>query len=158
MKLRLHAWGNAWIEYTLDPVSGRHSWSKTPEPRGDDLQASGWASMEPVMGLAFRFYAVFTHDGRLHFQAGKKKWDITNASVGTGYSCPFGLISRFRLSLDGKTVHRVTLVHPNRAAWPFIDPTYDGIDFDSDHFLGFLARELLDEEWRENFVSMRETI
>ena len=156
MKLRLQAWGNARIEYSLDPDSGQHSWSKIPEPRSDDFRANGFASLEPVMGVFPQFYAVFAYNGCLYFQAGKKQWDLTNTVIETGYSCPFGLISRFRLSLDGKTAHRVTLVHPNRAAWPFVDPTYDGIDFDSDNFLGFLAGKLIDEEWREHLLSMGE--
>ena len=155
MKLRLAAWGNAWIEYALDPDSGHHSCASLPEARKHDFPANGFASMEPVMGRSFRFYAVFAHDGRIYFQAGRKQWDLTNVSIETGYMCPFGLMSRFRLSLDGRTAHKVTLVHPNRAAWPFIDPTYDGIDFESDHFLGFLAKQLTDEEWREHVLSMQ---
>ena len=154
MKIYLRAWGNAWILYTLDPKTGRHSWEKMAEPQEVETPTNGHASMEPVLGVISRFYAVYAFDGRLFFQAGTRKWDITDAEVEPGYWCWLGLASGFRLSLNGKTVHRTTLLHPSRAVWPFIDPTYDGIDFDSDHFLFFLSEHLKSYEWRQRMLSM----
>lgn len=153
MKIYLHAWRNAWILYTLDPLTGRHSWERLAASEENDIPVNGHASMEPVLGLVRRFYGVYAFQGRLYFQAGAKKWDITDAEVETGYWCRLGLASGFRLGLNGKTVHRVTLFHPNRAVWPFIDPTYDGIDFDSDHFLCFLSEHLTSDEWKQRVRS-----
>jgi hypothetical protein len=154
MKIYLHAWGNAWILHTLNPKTGRHSLEKIADPHEVDKPTNGHASMEPVFGFIPRFYGIYAFEGRLYFQAGRKKWDITDAEVETGYWCWLGLASGFRLSLNGKLVHRTTLLHPNRAVWPFIDPTYDGIDFDSDHFLFFLSEQLKREEWMRRLLSM----
>lgn len=154
MDIHLRAWSNAWIRYTLDPTTGKHSIEKMASPFEGDAATNGFASVEPVFGWIPRFYAVYAFDGRLHFQAGARRWDITDADVETGYWCGFGIASGFHLLLNGKPVHRVTLVHPARALWPFIDPTYDGIDFDSDHFLFFLSQQLKRDEWRRSVLAM----
>ena len=145
---------SAWILCTLDPQTGNYSGEKIAEPREVETPTRCHASMEPVLGLISRFYAVYAFGGRLYFQVGKKKWDVTDSEVETAYWCCFGLVSRFCLSLNGKSVHRAILLHPSRAAWPFIDPTYDGIDFDSDHFLFFLSEHLTRDEWKQHVLSM----
>jgi hypothetical protein len=123
-------------------------------PLEEDAGTNGFASTEPVFGLIPRFYAVYAFDGRLYFRAGARRWDITDTEVDTGYWCSFGIASGFHLVRNGKSVHRAILLHPTRALWPFIDPTYDGIDFDSDHFLFFLSEQLKAEEWRPHVLSM----
>jgi hypothetical protein len=153
----LRAWSSVWFLYVLCPETGKFSRKKILDPNNDHTPINGHASIEPVLSWSslFRcFYAVYAFDDRLYFQAGIKRWDITDVDVDTRYWCRFGLASGFRLILNGKTVHRVILFHPNRAMWPFIDPTYDGIDFDSDHFLYFLSVHLTDDEWKQRLLSM----
>ncbi len=153
-KIYLRAWGNAWILHNLDPQTGKHSWEKMIEPLQYGRPTHGFASIEPVFGLVARFYAVYAFEGRLYFQAGRRKWDITDAEVRAGHWCWFGLTSRFCLFLNGRTVHKVVLVHPTRAFWPFLDPTYDSIDLESDHFLWFLSRNITSDDWRQHVLSM----
>lgn len=153
MNIYLRAWGNAFILYTLNPKTGSYSCEKITDAQKDDILITGHASFEPVFGLIPRFYAVYGYDGRLYLQAGSRKWDITDAEVETGYWCGFGLVSGFHLLLNGKSVHRATLVHPSRAIWPFIDPTYDGIDFHSDHFLAFLSEQLTIDSWKQRVLA-----
>lgn len=153
----LRAWYSVWFLYVLCPETGKFSLKRVSDPNNDHTPTSGHASIEPVLSLFrpfSRLYAVYTFNDRLFFQTGIKRWDITDVDVDTGYWYRFGLMSGFRLILNGKTVHRVTLFHPNRAIWPFIDPTYDGIDFDSDHFLFFLSEHLIDDEWKQRMLSI----
>ena len=155
-KIYLRAWHSAWGLYVLNPSTGRYSWKRLADPNNDHTPTNGVASIEPVLSLFKpfrRFYAVYTYDGCIYFQAGTKRWDITHSEVDTKYWCLFLVTSGFKLILDGKTVHRVTLFHPNRAAWPFIDPTYDGIDYESDHFLYFLSEQLTSDEWKYRLLS-----
>jgi hypothetical protein len=156
MMIYLNAWGNAWVLYTLDPQTGDYSWAKIAEPQRVEVATSGFASMEQALGLIRRFYAVYEFEGRLYFQVGKKKWDITEGELKTAFSCWLGLVSKFCLSLNGESLHRSVFVHPSKAVWPLIDPTYDGIDFDSDHFLFFLSEHLVRDEWKKHVISMRE--
>ena len=153
-QIYLRSWGNAWILHTLDPVTGNHSWERIVRDRRDEPRTNGFASIEPVFGLVPRFYAIYAVEGRLYFQAGARKWDVTEGQVETFHWSWFGLTSGFRLLLAGKTVHNVILVHPNRAVWPFVDPTYDDIDFESDHFLWFVSRNLTRGDWREHILEM----
>lgn len=155
MRLHLRAWGNAWILYTLDPETGSYGSVKLAKSLNGVPPTNGVASIEPVLGLIGRFYAVYAFEDLLYFQAGRRRWDIAGAEVDTRYWCWLGLASRFHLILNGKSVHRATLVHPSRFIWPFLDPTYDGIDFDSDHFLFFLSEQLKSDEWKQRLLSAK---
>ena len=46
-------------------------------------------------------------------------------------------------------LHRATLFHPFRALRSFIDPTYDSIDFQDDHFFSYLSNTLTSQEAKE---------
>jgi len=160
-KIYLQPWSSAWFLYGFCPETGKYSRKWITDPKNDHTPTSGHASIEPVLSLFrpfWRFYAVYAFNSRLYFQAGTKRWDITDAEVDTKYWCLFLVTSGFSLILNGKTVHRVTLFHPNRAMWPFVDPTYDGIDYDSDHFLYFLSEYLTDDEWKRRVISTASNI
>ena len=155
-KIFLRAWSSAWFLYVFNPVTGRYSRKLIRDPKHDKTPTNGFASVEPALDFFKRFrrfYAVYAYKSRLYFQAGQERWDITDADVNTKYRCKFGVSSWFRIKVNGTIVHKVRLFHPRRAIWPFIDPTYDGIDFDSDHFLYFLSEHLPRDEWKRHMLS-----
>ena len=64
--LTLGAWGNAWIEYQLDPKTGQ--WHVRHLPVANSTESPvGFASVEPLWGVWRRFYAFYAHEGRLYF-------------------------------------------------------------------------------------------
>lgn len=150
--LRLPAWGNARIEYLLNPADG--TWTMRRRTANEsDSTVVGFASLEPVWGIWRRFYAFYAFEGHLYFQAGRLRWDITEGVAQckfwwAGYGLASGLILHF---LNGET-HRPVLIHPSRAVSHFVDPTYDGIDAEADNFFFFIRKQLPDAKWRQGFV------
>lgn len=148
--ISLTVWGNAWIKYILAPTTGSVEIAKREK---EDI-LSGFASREPVLGVLHRLYAVYPYQERLYFRAGKKTWDITDAKVECKYWWfLYGALSGFILKLNGKIVHHAKLIHPNRALFARMDPTYDNIDAESDHFFLFLRRQLPKKDWRDFVLS-----
>lgn len=154
MKITLPAWGNAWTEFSVDTETGAWSRRLTNPTKAPKVEATfGFASLEPVWGFWRRFYAFYAFDGRLFFQAGRKRWDITEGVESSkfwflGYGAASGLLLTFKNGED----HRSTLIHPWKMFLPVIDPTYDGIDMESDNFFLFLRTQIPREKWRKAFI------
>jgi hypothetical protein len=103
-----------------------------------------------------RFYAVYCYNERLIFQAGRSKWDLTEGEVRTRFKMLFGgLASRLAVEHNGQVIHRAWLLHPLRALSMRVDPTFDAIDAENEHFLLFLGVRLPDVAWRKDFISWR---
>ena len=151
--LNLSSWGKSCLKYQLDPISGKVNALRLNEIEINRKSYNGFASYEPVLGLFRRLYAIYVCSGRLYFRAGRKTWDITDSNIDCRF-WQFGnmMMSGLSVKLEGHTVHRVILLHPNRAIWPFIDPTYDGIDVESDHFLLFLRQNMVHTNWRNSVL------
>lgn len=150
--LRLPAWGNAWIEYMLDPVTGR--WESRPRKPNDVADVVvGFASREPAWGIWKRFYAFYAFEGRLYLRAGRRKWDVTDGLASCKFwAFGFGLMSGLLLRFRDGTSHWPVLIHPGRALSVLVDPTYDGIDAEHDHFFLFLRQQLPSAKWRQGFI------
>jgi len=150
----LESWGNAWTEHRLDPEIGAHRLRWRPRHRSS---VHGFGSYEPIVPLVWqRFYAVYCYNERLIFQAGRSKWDLTEGEVRTRFKMLFGgLASRLAVEHNGQVIHRAWLLHPLRALSMRVDPTFDAIDAENEHFLLFLGVRLPDVAWRKDFISWR---
>ena len=159
--LTLNSWSNVWIEFEVDPRSGRWSKRKLAQPR-DVGSSTGFARLEPVWGLWKRFYAIYVCDKRLIFQAGRNRWDVTDGVRHCRFwAALYGLLSGLNVHFVNGERHHAVLIHPWRGVWAHIDPTYDGMDFDNDHFFYYLRQYMPDEKWRSAFIErasgLRET-
>ena len=149
--LTLTAWGNAWLEYRVDPASKR--WSLRWRGRASkDVTRPGFASLEPVIPFWRRFYAVYALNQRLFLQISRRVHDITDGVEQFDYRILAGgsrshLVIRFK---DGQT-HSARFWHPIRGFGAQIDPTYDAIDADADFFFLYLREYLPSQEWRGRF-------
>ena len=147
--LTLSAWRDAWIEYRLNPATGGHSTRQVRDPKANEkLPIDGFGSVEPIWGIWRRFYALYAYDGRLYFQSGRKKWDVTDGLRRcTFWAAGYGLCSGLIMHFDNGESHRPVLVHPFRGLFARIDPTYDGMDAESDQFFLFVRQQLPNADW-----------
>ena len=154
--IRLRAWGNAWIEYRLKGEGKRPR--AIPRRASQIRKVHGFGSYEPVFWLVRRFYAVYGANGRFIFQADRQYWDLTDGPVALRFN-PIGrgMASEIAVYRGGDLVHRAKLIHPGRSLWPRIDPTYDGIDAETDHFFLFLQNEIHKDAWRQRIIDMAAT-
>lgn len=156
--LTLSAWGNAWIEYHLDPDTRAHSTHFVKNPKANEkMMPDGFGSFEPVFGIWRRFYALYAYNGRLYFQAGHKTWDVTDGLRDCKFwSAGYGLCSGLIMTFMNGDTHRPVLIHPMRFLVAKADPTYDGIDAESDHFFLFLRQHLPNLDWRHRIITRQQ--
>ena len=155
--LHLTAWGSAQIRYEL-PSPG-----KRPRIRlnrnGERANVDGLGSFQPMWYLLRRFYAVYALDDRFIFQAGRRFWDLTEGPVEARfYTMGFGIASGIALYHGGNLIHRAFLFHPARALFARLDPTYDFLEAESDHFFFFLRNQIHKDEWRRHICGLPETL
>ncbi len=139
----------------MAPETGK--WSLRRRAGEPDDSPVGFGSLEPVWGVWPRFHAVYAHGARLFFQAGSRRWDVTEG-VGpcTFWQLGYGAMSGLALTFLTGERYRSVLIHPWRALWTRIDPTYDGIDAEQAHFFLYLRQQLPDARWRRELIA-RET-
>jgi hypothetical protein len=150
--LCLPAWANAWIEYLLDPQSGNRNRRRLPD-RNSTKMPVGFAKLELAWGVLPQFYAIYAYEGRRYFQAVHRKWDVTNGVKlcrfwSAGDAMVTGLVLEFE---NGETLRSI-LVHPFRALYARMDPTYDRIDAEDDHVSLFVRQQLPDPKWRQTMI------
>lgn len=151
--LHLKSWGNAWIEHLLNPETGRHRLIFT-NPNSKSKSFRGFACYEHVWGLGCRFYAVYGHNNRLIFQAGRRRWDLTEGCVEVDFkTVGRGAASRVRIKHNGAVIHQASFVHPLRALTTF-DPTFDGLDAEASHFFLFLSNNIAKTQWKRYVLSL----
>lgn len=124
--------------------------------RRSDRQAfSGFGCVERVFGIFPRLCAVYGSEGKIWFQTGAHRWDVTEGVSNCRWQGFCSLFfSEFSITFQDGTSHNVKLFHPIRALTAKIDPTYDGIDSDSDHFLLFIGSQIGKPEWRQYVASL----
>ena len=146
--LRLNAWSTTRIQYELATQGEQPKIVRTRD--GEDREYRGFGSYEPMWCLLRRFYAVYASNGRFIFQAGGRVWDLTEGPESARfYAIGFGLASGLAIYHAQKFIHRAFLFHPGRAIRPRIDPTYDFLDSESDHFFLLLRNQIDKDEWRQ---------
>ena len=146
--LKLAVWGRAAEECLLDVRSGRWRIRRRmpAEPRPAPV---GWASLEPTLD--------FTK--RLHFRAGSRVSDVSlGAKRSSFWMAAFGFASGLVLEFEDGTTYRPVLIHPGRALWAHLDPTYDSWDAENDHFFLFMRQNLQDARWREALIERERNV
>lgn len=152
--LTLIAHGNARIEFELNPCDGRYHRRFIRKPLWESGKPfHGYASVEPVWFVFRRFYAVYANGRRLWFQAGRKSWDVTDGVEGIRFWVGLGgMVSGLSVKFNNGEQHTAYLFHPGRALSALVDPTYDQLDAESDHFFMFLREGLPKEQWRSSII------
>lgn len=154
--LRLSAWGSAWLEFRLKGKGRRPAVRFRNAKR--DHESHGFGSCEPVYWAVRRFYAVYGERGRFIFQAGRRYWDLTDGPIALRFTpVGLGMASVISVYRGDDLIHRASLIHPGKTVWPRINPTYDYLDAEADHFFLFLQNEIHKDEWRQRIIDMAAT-
>jgi hypothetical protein len=92
-------------------------------------------------------FAAYRSGEATFMSAGRQRWQLGSPTLTFQHQSVLPFISCFQVRENGQLVLSFTYTHIVRSLWPFLDPTYDGIDEDTDFFLAFLARNAGSAEW-----------
>jgi hypothetical protein len=85
------------------------------------------------------FFCLYRWAGDLVFRAGARTWSLSRDDLGFAFSRLSSARSRFCVVEGGGETFRSTYTHVLRTFFAGLDVTYDGLDFDNDHFLARVA-------------------
>ena len=126
------------MEYEFDRDSGRYArrFIRAAARRG---RVSGNGAVERTAEYGPMFFCVYRWDGDFLFQAGQRRWSLTRSDLTLAFKSRGASASEFRVIEEGVETFRCSYTHRLRNLWAAFDPTYDGLDFESDHFLAYVA-------------------
>lgn len=149
--MHLAYWSSVWFDGEFNPTSGtvvrRHLQTK----RSDTQSYPGYFETERPLFSSRVVLALYLEAGTMYFQAGTRRWPLDQPELSFRFDVlrP-GLLSRFKVVESGNTTFSITYLHLIRTLYANIDPTYDLLEFENDHFLSFVASTTLSPEWQSN--------
>jgi hypothetical protein len=149
--MRLAYWSSVWFDGDFEPPSGVVRRFRLPNPRDTTQRLPGFFAIERTLVGRRITLALYQLDGTLFLQAGTRRWELSNPLLRFQFDVlPSGVFSRFRVFEEGHQTWELTYSHVGRALHAVIDPTYDVLEMENDHFLAFVASAVLSPEWQEN--------
>ena len=149
--MRLDCWSSVWFEGEFAPTTGVVHRIRLPNPRSTELKSPGYFAVERPLFLPPIAFALYLSNQSLYFQAGTRRWSLTQSGLRFQFEeLPFGLFARFRVFEESQPTWQLTYSHFRRSFDALIDPTYDALEFQNDHFLSFVASTALTTEWQVN--------
>jgi len=108
---------------------------------------AGFADVEyPILGPGLTFAIYFERDS-LWFSAGSRRWLASAESIQFTHQARL-FRSAFRVHVGDSIAFSITYTHVRRTIFSAIDAAYDGIDYDHDYFLAFLADHAASRDWQ----------
>lgn len=148
--MRLRDWKSAARDIEFDPESGAARIVALPVPRPKDTQLSGFACMERSVWGAPTVFAVYRVADGLRFSAGRQTWRLDDSDLVLTHTRCLPFLSKFCVIRSGRKEFSFTCFHFGRMLMASCDPTYDGIDYDQDYFLAFVAKNALSADWKRS--------
>ena len=106
------------------------------------------------VGAGRVLFALYRAGGQIVFSAGALSWSLASTAVRFEFS-PDRDSSSFKVFYDDAQQYACTYHHWIRSLYARHDPTYDGIDFDTDHFLSHVAQLRLPVPDRPDWIDAR---
>lgn len=149
--MRLAYWRSVWYDGEFDPNSGDVRRYKLASPREASSSLPGFFAVERSTTGARVVLALYQVNGILFFQANGKRWPLHQPGLQFRHQLrSWKLVSTFQVMEGGRIVWPFTYLHPLRTFYAHLDPTYDAIEFDRDHFLAFVTDNALNLGWQAN--------
>jgi hypothetical protein len=136
--------------YLLNLKTGKLSFnSAKDESQITQMRCKGWGAKIRTILSKIHYASIYPIDKKLILQIDEKKWDLTDSNIKVKISkFFFPLFNCFKVYSNGALEFKCT--HWSGAWAGFIDPTYDGIDEESDDFLLYVASNYNDPESNKN--------
>ena len=152
--MRLNHWSRAFYDVELEPETGRarRVWLSEARPHGAPL--AGFAASERRVLGARCWFALYRAGDAILFQAGSRRWRTDDPAVRFAHHRLLPALSRFAVYVHDRCAFSITYAHAGRLFFAVIDPTYDGIDQESDFFLEFVAEHAGSASWREQVLGI----
>lgn len=130
--LKLNGWGlRPWMEFQIDPASGRYEKRSLKECPTTSQGYAGFAQELKVTGLGTVLCAVFAHEGECFIRVGSAAWNLFEPGLAISHRQGFLHSELAVVEPGGKQVtyryRRKDLV------LLIIDTTYDDLDYDLAH-------------------------
>jgi hypothetical protein len=146
--IRLRAWRRASLAVDFEPQTGRVIFLNTDPAALDTTPLSGFASVERSLFGRPVSFAVYRLAEGLFFSAGRHRWPLADPNLSFRHVLLLPCVSRFQVRSRGTAAFSFTYPHLGRFVIGLLDPTYDGIDEDTDFFLKFVAANGSSPSWR----------
>lgn len=148
-QLRLAAWKSVWYDWIVDSDTGVATRVRLQAPRQPTSPILGFADTEHSLDGHQHTFAIYFERDSLYFSVGSRRWLLSETDIRFSHRArPF--VSTFQVHEGHSIAFAITYAHLRRTELAVIDPTYDGIDFDHDYFLGFIAGYAASHEWQAN--------
>ena len=149
--MRLDCWSSVWFEGEFAPAAGVVHRIRLPNPRRSELKSSGYFAIERPMFRPPIALALYLSNQNLYFQAGPRRWSLAQPGLRFQFAeLPFGPFARFQVLEESQPTWQLTYSYLGRSLDALIDPTYDALEFQNDHFLSFVAETAITTEWQTN--------
>jgi len=146
--LRLVLWNSRRFDVLFDPGSGEATRVRLVRPRPDSAPLTGIAITERTLGGARCNFAVYMEASGLVFNAGAKRWPLSDATIRFVHEGGW-LLSTFRVYRGECLEFTFTYFHLWRGLFMVIDATYDGLDLEHDFFLHYFASCAGTPDWQQ---------
>lgn len=154
MNIHLRNFGRFGNFIALDTASGNYRFFRSAE---DPPRLCGHASVEPLWGFPCLF-ALYSENEKVWLQVDRKRRDVTDGVVSSRWKNFGHAFSRLDVEFTrGESCHYF-LMHPLRTLAPLLDPTYDYMDLESDHFFLFLHNYLSRREKLQQMAGLPEKL
>jgi hypothetical protein len=156
----LGAWRTSRLVYRFDREAGHYQ--RRLVRLGVSLPTSGFGAIERTREHGKMFFGLYRWDGRMVFQAGKRRWHLDRTDLKIAYRpLPGGRSSELTVHEAGALAFRCSYRHWLRSIFPRRDTADDDtVDLERNHFLAHVAGQSLPmrdlEAWTDGKVAEEE--
>ena len=145
----LASWNSVWVTGRFNPRTGALRRRPLFFPRKASAPLSGYFALERTVTGGRLPVVIYSCGAFLRLHVGNHAWQLPDPSVSFAYmTAEGGTQSTFSvISGDAPSV-QCTYGHRIRSAIANVDPAYDLLDREADHFLSFLAAHAADPKWQ----------
>jgi hypothetical protein len=123
-------------------------------PRKASARLSGYFALERTVTGGCLPVVIYSCGTFLRLQVGHNVWQLPDPSVSFAHTtADGGTQSTFSVISSDAVTFQCSYGHRIRSAIAAVDPAYDPLDHEADHFLSFLAAHAADPKWQAAMLS-----
>ncbi len=150
----LASWNSVWITGRFNPRTGALRRRPLLFPRKASARFSGYFALERTITGGRLPVVVYSCGTFLRLHVGNSAWQLPDPSVSFAHAtAEGGTQSTFSVIRGDAAAFQYSYRHRIRAAIAAVDPAYDPLDHEADHFLSFLASHAADPKWQAAMLS-----
>jgi len=150
----LACWNSVWVTGRFNPRTGALRRRPLLFRRKASARISGHFALERTVTGDRLPVVIYSCGTYLRLHVGHNAWQLPDPSVSfTHTTAEGGTQSTFSVIRGDAAAFQWSYGHGVRSAIATVDPTYDTLDHEADHFLSFLAAHAADPKWQAAMLS-----